>query len=274
MVVFSLRTFGLGRTYRLLRMISYYYYLFARTPRAAIVDFYRKQLGFSTREARRLCRDNFNLLAQSILDKMAMNIGYAKEITYTQDGEDQLVKLARSGEGGFLFSAHVGNWDIAGSLLQDLDVPVNVVMLENEKKQINAFLDRIGSKPHFTIIPIKDDLSHLLKIYEAYKKKELICINADRFLPGSKTVSLPFLNGVAAFPEGPFSIVNKLKANYTFVFAVKSGKFSYSFSATPPRKAGQGVLEIAGEYVKELEKKVKQFPGQWFNYYDFFQKPS
>ena len=30
------------------------------------------------------------------------------------------------------------------------------------------------------------------------------------------------------------------------------------------------VEQIASEYVKELENKVKLNPEQWFNYYDFF----
>ncbi len=273
-VVFFLRTFGLGRTYSLLRLISFYYFLFARGPRRVIQDFYQHRLGKSKEEAKQLCRENFDLLAQSILDKMALSMGYGKEITYTQKGEEELVRLAKAGEGGFLFSAHLGNWDIAGSLLINLDIPVNVVMLQNEEKKLGEFLERIGSKPFFKIIPIKNDLSHLLQIYQAYKRKELVCINADRFLPGNKTIELPFLNGVAPFPEGPFELVNKLKAPYACVFAVKSGRFEYSFSSTPPKKSGEGVEAIAREYVREFEKKVRQYPEQWFNYYDFYQKHS
>jgi predicted LPLAT superfamily acyltransferase len=273
-VVYCLRFFGLANTYFLLRIISFYYYLFAGEPKKHILDFYQNYLGFSKPKAKALCKRNFFLLAQSILDKIALAMNLGKEIFYHQRGEDQLIRMAKAGQGGFVFSAHLGNWDIAGNLLQNLDVPLNVLMYENEEEKINDYLKRIGSKPSFNIIPIKDDMSHLVKIYKHYKQKELICINADRFLPGAKTIAADFLNSTAHFPEGPFSLVNKLKAEYTFIFAVKHSKFGYEFSATEPRRAEGKIDEIVQNYVIALEEKVKQYPEQWFNYYDFFQKPS
>ncbi|SFB06184.1 LpxL/LpxP family acyltransferase [Algoriphagus aquimarinus] len=273
-VVGSLRIFGLSNTYFLLKIISFYYYLFAGEPKKHILDFYQNKLGFSPRQAKKLCQTNFYLLAQSILDKIALAMGMGSDIYYQQKGEDELIRMAKSGHGGFVFSAHVGNWDIAGNLLQNLDVPLNVLMYENEEEKLNEYLDRIGSKPNFNIIPIKDDMSHLIKIYKHFKQKELICINADRFLPGAKTISADFLNSKAHFPEGPFSIVNKLKANYTFIFAVKNSRFGYEFSATKPRKADGQIHEILEDYVTCLEEKVRQYPEQWFNYYDFYQAPA
>ena len=68
--------------------------------------------------------------------------------------------------------------------------------------------------------------------------------------------------------------MNKLKADYTFIFAVKKSRFGYEFSATKPRKAEGNITEILENYVECLEEKVKQHPEQWFNYYDFYQAPS
>ena len=270
-VLWFLKIFGLGTSYFLVRLISLYYFLFDAKPREVILRFYQDHLGYSFSEARKLCRENFYFLAQSILDRLALNLKQAPEITYTESGQEQLIHLGRSGEGGILFSAHLGNWDIAGSLLQDLDLPVNVVMLANEQEKIQKFLDQIGSKPHFTIIPIQEDLSHLVQIYQALKRKELVCINADRFMAGSKLLKLPFLKGEADFPEGPFALAAKLKVKYSFVTTVKTGKFTYHFTATPPKIADGHPAAIAQEYVEELERNVKKYPTQWFNYYDFFQ---
>lgn len=272
-VVFFLRVFGLSSTYFLLKIISFYYYLFAGEPKKHMLDFYQTRMGYSKQKAKQLCRTNFYLLAQSILDKMALAMGLGKELYYKQKGEDELIRMATSGRGGFVISAHLGNWDIAGNLLQNLNVPLNVVMYENEKVKLNSYLERIGSKPNFNIISIKEDMSHLVKIYQHYKKKELVCINADRYLEGSKTIVTDFLGSKAHFPEGPFSIVNILKADYSFVFAVKKSKLGYEFSATKPCTAEGQIQQILENYVQALEEKVKQFPEQWFNYYDFHQKP-
>lgn len=270
-IVFGvLRVFGLGSSYFLLRIVTYFYYLLDAKPRNIIIEFYQTHLGYSLSEAKRLCKENFYQVSQSILDKLALQLGQAPEISYTESGQDHLLELGRSGQGGILFSAHLGNWGIAGSLLQDLSLPVNVVMLANEQEGIQQFLDSIGAKPFFTIIPIKEDLSHLVSIYQALKRNELVCINADRFMPGSRTLAIPFLNGIAPFPEGPFALATRMKVNYSFVTTVKTGKFTYHFSATPVRIAEETPESLAKEYVAELEKNVKANPNQWFNYYDFF----
>ncbi|MCT4622034.1 MAG: lysophospholipid acyltransferase family protein [Schleiferiaceae bacterium] len=227
-------------------------------------------MGYSLPEARAYCRENFYLLAQNLLDRMAFALGLGQKIKYTQKGEQTLVDWAQKKEGGLLFSGHIGNWAIAGNLLKDLDVKVNVLMLDNEHERLKEFLKSQQRQPQFNVIPIKEDLSHLVEIYKAVKRGELVCINADRFIEGAKTIDVSFLNKTIKLPEGPFILAKKLKVKYTFVFAVKSGKFDYHFSSTPPVHATSDEKKIAQDFANELEVVVKEYPQQWFNYYDVF----
>ena len=174
-------------------------------------------------------------------------------------------------KGGILFSAHVGNWAIAGNLLKGLDVNVNVLMVDNEHQKLKSFFKNQKGGPQFNVIAIKDDLSHLIAIYKAIKRGELVCINADRFLEGSKTIPVNFFDQLARFPEGPFAMPAKLKVQYSFVFAWKESKFGYKFSATPPKGSTGNPEVIAQAYASELEQLVRNYPRQWFNYYDFFR---
>ena len=71
---------------------------------------------------------------------------------------------------------------------------------------------------------------------------------------------------------GPFIIASKFNAPVTFVFALKEKNYHYALSATLPLTEKLQPEEIAQKYIEELEKKVKQYPEQWFNYYDFYSQ--
>ena len=62
-----------------------------------------------------------------------------------------------------------------------------------------------------------------------------------------------------------------MKVPYSFVFAVKESKFGYAFSATKPVMPIKKAVEIGRDFVLQLEEKVKSYPEQWFNYYDFYK---
>jgi predicted LPLAT superfamily acyltransferase len=109
----------------------------------------------------------------------------------------------------------------------------------------------------------------LIEIYKAIKRGDLVCIHADRFLEETKTISIPFLGEPAQFALGPFQLVKKLKVPYSFVFAVKESKYGYFFSATKPILPTKNPEEIANDFVSLLEEKVRAYPEQWFNYYNF-----
>jgi predicted LPLAT superfamily acyltransferase len=144
-------------------------------------------------------------------------------------------------------------------------------MLDEEVKKIKQYIDATTGGSRFNIIPIKDDLSHVIKVHQALKRNEFIAIHADRYMKGAKSIELDFLGKKAKFPLGPFTIASKFDAPVTFVFAVKDGKYHYSLSSTEPIQEKNSPEEIAQKFVKELEKKVTLHPEQWFNYFNFFQ---
>lgn len=215
---------------------------------------------------------NHILLGQSIIDKMALLIGVGQKIGYTNDGEHHLRELTENKQGAFLISGHVGNWDVAGNLLKGFDANVSVVMYQNEHEKIQKLLEAQGSVPKFKVIAIGEDLSHLIKIYTAIKEGDLVCMHADRYMEDMKTEEFEFFGEQAKFPIGPFQLIQKLKAPYSFVFAVKESRYSYFFSATKPVIPSKSAKEIAHDFVSLLEEKVKSYPEQWYNYYNFHSK--
>ncbi|WP_159471687.1 lipid A biosynthesis acyltransferase [Dyadobacter sp. 3J3] len=271
--LFLINALGLNAAYGLLRMVSYYYYLFAAKPKEALLDFYSKALHVSGKPALVLVRQNFFILGQTLLDRAAFLLGKDKNFTHTFENEQYLLDIRDKGRGGILLSAHLGNWETAGNLLKGRVTPtINIVMLDAEVESIKKFMDLSTGGSRFKIIPIKNDLSHVISIRNALLNNEFVAIHADRYLEGAKYIELDFLGKKAKFPFGPFVIASKFDAPVTFVFAAKDGKFSYHLSATTPIESKMKPEEIAKLYVAELERKVRQYPEQWFNYFNFFQE--
>jgi len=267
----TIKLFGIDLAYFILNFVSFYFYLFLGNQRKILANFYAHRVGVKKHLIQKTIRNNFIQIGHSIIDKIAFSVNRASQITYRDSGEDYLRELANNKQGAFLISAHVGNWDIAGNLLNGINANVSVVMYQNEYEKIQTLLSSQKKEASFSIISISDDLSHLVKIYAAIKRGDLVCMHADRYLDGAKTELIDFFGKPAKFPSGPFQMIEKLKAPYSFVFAIKEEKYKYYFTASKPSfQTNKKAREIAVEFVTLLEKKVRDYPEQWFNYYDFY----
>jgi predicted LPLAT superfamily acyltransferase len=270
--LFLIKTFGVTLAYLVLHLVACYYFIFSRQNRNLLINFYRGGLKYTRKEALRLSRKNFYKFGQTLIDRCAFLVNKGDQYTYTFEHESYLIDMKNEGKGGILMSAHLGNWETAGNLLRKrISSKINVVMFDAEVEKIKNFLNKTTGGSLFNIIPIKNDLSHVINIHNALSNNEFIAIHADRYLEGAKFIELSFLGKTAKFPLGPFIIASKFNAPVSFVYAIKDSNFHYALSATKPITDKLSPEEIAKKYIEELEKKVKLNPEQWFNYYDFYQ---
>ncbi len=272
--IFFIRYFGPGVAYFFLEyLVAPYYFLFVSGPRKVLNGFYRRALGLDKRQANRLALRNFRVFGQTLIDRMVFLVGKGAKFQLSFEHEDYLIAMKEGGKGGILLSAHLGNWEMAGNLLKGRVTPtINIVMLDAELAHIKQYLDRSTGGSRFHVIPIRDDLSHVIKIRNALAQNEFVAIHADRLLDGAKSVELPFFGIPAKFPLGPFIIAAKFDAPVTFVFGVKEAGYRYFLSATRPVTGKRKPEEIAALYVQELENRVRRNPEQWFNYFNFFSR--
>jgi len=270
--IYSIKIFGVSTAYLILRFVTFYYYLFAKKNRQAIESFYAEALKIPQNKIKALTRKNFFYFGQTLIDRIAFLIGKGKRFSYTFKNEQNLIDMKNAGKGGILLSGHVGNWETAGNLLEARITPrINVLMYDGEAKKIKKYMESSTGGSKFNVIPIKNDLSHVIKVHQALSNNEFIAIHADRYLEGAKYLEIDFLGKKAKFPLGPFIIASKFKAPVTFVFNVKEKKYHYKLSSTTPITEKLPAEEIARLFVKELEKKVTLHPEQWYNYFNFYK---
>lgn len=271
-------SFGLAPAYFVLRFVALHYLLFSRKSTRTILDYFRQRHGYGTLKAIRNTYANYYLFAQTLLDKVVVMAGINNKFTYHFDGEDNLRRIVSQGKGGILLSGHVGNWEAAGHLLRRLDTRINVVMYDGEHQQIKEFLERVTGGRNLNVILIKPDMSHVYAIGEALQKNELICLHADRYIEGNKTVAKSFLGSEALFPIGPFLLSASFRVPVSIVFAFKESNHHYHFfgSGLLERKDHESKSEfmdrLLDAFVDQLEQKVKLYPQQWFNYFNFWAK--
>ena len=273
--IWVLRNFGVLPGYFLLRFVVLYFFLFSNRSSKQLYALYRHRLGFGRIASIQKIYRNYYLMGQSIIDKIVVMSGIKNKFTFNFDGEDNLREIAAMKKGGILLSAHIGNWDIAGHLLKRLDTRINILIFDGEHEQIKEYLSSVTGAMAVNIILIKNDLSHIYELSDAFRKNELVCMHADRFLEGNKTMKIGFLGEEARFPLGPFILASTFKVPVSYVFALKESNLHYHFFASKIKdyshlEKNAHIRQMLNDYAVEMEQKVKQYPEQWFNHYNFW----
>ncbi len=277
--LFILRRSGLRPAYFLLAFVTFYFCIFSKGASRASYFYFRRIHGYSPLRSIISIYRNYYAFGQTMLDKYAMLAGAANgKFSYTHENGDHLDRLVQEGEGAILLSAHIGNWDMAGHLLKRLEGRINVVMYENEKEQVKQVLDPILGQRSFNIIGVGEGMEHLIEIREALARGEFVCMHADRYREGVKTVDTDLMGKRTRLPLGPFMLATKLEAPVCFVFSCKDSTWHYRFYTSPPHKyeAQRGVPQekviepVLRDYLEELERFMKAYPLQWYNFFPFW----
>jgi predicted LPLAT superfamily acyltransferase len=277
--VFTIQKFGLYPAYFFLRFVSFYYFLTSKANRF-IRQYYRTAFKMSTLRAFFSVYRNNTLLGETIIDKFAIMSGIKTDFKIIHENGEVLDKIAQLGKGGILVSAHVGNWEIAGQGLNRLNTPFNVLMYENEKSELRDYMNEVMQKKKINIITIDEvNKSHIIELHKLFSNKEILVMHGDRYREGTKTFTADFFGKPAKFPSGPFILAAKFGVPLCITFSNKSSANTYAFYSADPievsRTRSEAELEAAcqkmlGIYIRELEKRLRQYPDQWFNYYDFW----
>jgi predicted LPLAT superfamily acyltransferase len=274
--VFVLKTGGVLPAYLLLRFVTLYYLIFSYKSTKSTFNYFHKKFNYNTLKSIYKVYINYNLLGQSLIDKVVIMSGIPNKLTFDFDGINNLHHIASLKKGGLLLTAHIGNWEAARHLLNEIDARINVVVFDGEDEGIKEYMESVVGKSVLNLIVIKDDMSHIFEISNAFLNDELVCMPADRYLESNKTTKLKFLGEDARFPLGPFMLAAKFGVPVSFVYGMKESPFQYHFFASEVKEylnLEQDVVvqQMMSDFVEDMEIKVKAYPEQWYNYYNFWQ---
>lgn len=213
---------------------------------------------------------------QSIIDKVAIRSGLSSDFHYDFDNIGSLINVISEGKGAIIICAHFGNWAAGEPFFRQYRTKLNIVMFDNEYESIKKVMeDNREEEAGFKIIPVnKDDYAHIFSITEALDKGELVCFMGDRYVHEENLMSASFMGYPVRFPSGPFLISAMLDVPVYFYYAIRCPGMTYKFSfieADKKHVAKETKGYILSQYIDSLEKNIRLYPEQWYNYYDFWK---
>ncbi|MCK6526109.1 glycosyltransferase family 2 protein [Myxococcota bacterium] len=277
-----MRLLGRRAVYVMLHPISAWYALFARRGRAASDDYLGRVLGPASLPVRvHRVRAHFRAFATYLVDRFLMLQQGPDAFEFVGEEMELLREEWGKGRGVMLLTSHFGNAELAGIALSlGRDVPVKLVMFQNERADVRRFLGRFGERMP-EVIGVTPGSMASLEILKALRRGAVVAMKGDRLVDGNH-VSVPFLGADAAFPTGPFAIAAIARSPIMEVHCIKVGPTRYRIAVDGPTRIAfrpgedrdAQMREWVAAYAARLEAWVRRFPYQWFNFYRFWAPPS
>lgn len=272
-LVWFFRACNIRIFYGIMAVVILFYMAFNRRGYRSAYRFFRLRFGCSP--LRSFCNvyRNHYVFGQIILDRFATYAGKRFEVVI--EGQEAF-DAAVAGEQAFLMlSSHVGNYELAGYTLHSTRKRVYALVFEGETETVMEHRNRIFRQHNIQMIPVRSDMSHLFLINKALSEGDIISMPADRVFGSPKTVSCELLGAGAKFPAGPFSIAVQRGIPVLAIFVMKESVRRYRIFVRRIDAPAEGSAKerreaLAQAYVAELERIVRRYPTQWFNYYDFW----
>ena len=266
--------------YFLLRLIVPFYMLFSRKGYKAIYRFFRKRFDYSAWKSFVNTYKNHFLFGQVILDRFAVFAGRKDIFEIEIIGNEHFSRLTNGEKGFIIASSHIGNFEIGGYFLRSEKKMINALIYSGETKTVQENRSKLLNNNNINLIPVLDDMSHLFAINTALQNGEIVSMPCDRNLGSAKSLQCDFLNGKAHFPIGSFVLAATFDVEVVSIFVIKKSTRKYVVYVKPIEIAEnqnekmtnrQKTELLVRSYVKELENIVRQYPEQWFNYYEFWE---
>ena len=257
------RVFPLWVLYGVMAVVVPFYMVFNRKGYRAIYQLFRQRLGYPPFGAFLKTYGSHFRFGQVVLDRFAIFAGKRFEVDI--DGQEHFDQLAQGDSGFVILSSHVGCYEVAGYTLTSDAKQFNALVYGGESATVSEHRSRVLGTHNINTIAVAPDMSHIFALNAALDRREIVSIPADRLFGSRKTAVCPFLGAPAHFPVGPFALARAKSAPIIAIFAVKTRLRHYHIVVRPCADVAQ--------YAALLEEVVRQYPTQWFNFFDFWETP-
>lgn len=240
--------------------------------------FYRRRLQQGRLRALRSSYLNHYRFGQVIIDRFACYAGLHFDIEVEHKARFQ--QLADGPDAFVMLSAHVGNYELAGYSLAFSTKTLHALVFAGETATVMENRRIQFGRTHIEMIPLRDDLSHLFRLNNAIVEGDVVSLPADRCHGSEKSVECSFFGAPAHFPLGPFALIDGRRLPALAVFVMKEDVRRYRLFVeqlslpTADRPRAERIRHLAQQYATLLETYVRRYPEQWFNFYDFWARPS
>ena len=225
---------------------------------------------------------HIHTFTQVTLDRVFLVSGRSRAFTFTRDGDHFIAQQFASGSGAVLLGGHLGSFEAMRTGGEEDRVKINILGHFENARMINALLEKLDPERAATVIHIGDDpVGQMARVHARIEAGDFVALLGDRTGLNERTVEATFLGEPAQFPAGPFLLASLMKCPVYLTFGLYRRPNRYELSCEPfaerlelPRRDREAALkDVVQRYADRLAHRARSAPYNWFNFYDFWQRP-
>ena len=258
--------------------IAFYFVVFARKARQASRIYLSRCLGRSVGWMD--CYRHVLAFSSTIHDRVFLLNDQFDRFQIDYFGTEQLHAEYENGRGILLLGAHFGSFEVLRAVARkNPRLNMSMAMYPENAQRINRALAAINPHAMQDIISL-GTLDAMLAVNRKLDEGALVGLLADRASGPNQYQALAFLDAPAQFPIGAFRLAAMLKRPVYFMAGIYRGGNRYAvhferlenFSSMPAANRDAVVALLMQKYVAALERYCREYPYNWFNFYDFWKQ--
>ena len=275
-----LSLFGLSGAYGLLYFVCLYYMVFDKAAFSSIMAYIKRRFKGQGLFGRLL--GVYRILinqGKNLIDRYYIISGQGKFDTELL-GYDKISNfLKNSNKGLIILTAHVGNWQVTMTALEEMGRTVHLLMRPEDNLAVRDTLNVGGETGKVRVISTDGFLGGSVECVNAINRGEIVSIMGDRSY-GANSVEVEFLGGHVKFPYGAFSIAASTGCPVVALLSAKVSAKKYvaevakviipQYSLKSTRQ--QNIRGWVQEFADALERYVEDHPYQWFVFYNIWER--
>jgi predicted LPLAT superfamily acyltransferase len=225
--------------------------------------------------------------AQSGLDKIAAWSGRLSTDDVKFEDRGAFDALVASGKGALIVGAHLGNLEMTRALAVTAGrARITAIVYIEHAKRFNSVLADTHRDFGMQLVHVTDfGPQTAMMMQERIEAGELLVIVGDRVpardaAQAARTTEAVFLGAPARFAQGPYVLAHSLGCPVYLFFCIKEqGRYHLYFEPfaerilLPRGERPERLRVYAQRYAGRLEYFCRKAPFQWFNFFDFWQRP-
>jgi predicted LPLAT superfamily acyltransferase/uncharacterized membrane protein len=222
--------------------------------------------------------------AATILDRAFLLARSTRGFDIRVEGLDQIEAQIARGRGVLLLGAHIGSFEALRVLAESRpELCVRFVMDRGQTPALTRLLHALNPAVAQMVIDVRGGGADIaLAIREAAEGGALIGLLGDRARAGEATREAQFFGAPAALPVAPYLIASALELPIVLCFGLYRGgnRYDVYFETLaerlqiPRAERSAQLAQWTQRYAARLEHYTRIDPYNWFNFYDFWHRPT
>jgi len=244
-------------------------YPFARGRRAMALR-HARRAGGPGADAARACRRMFASYGRYWAEVLWVRPHRSRQVRSRMvvEGLDHVVEAQHRGAGIILALPHVGNWEVAGLIADEIGLELVAVAEDLPNRRIRDWFVRLRNQMHIEVVLAGGGLKVMRSLEETLRRGGAVALLSDRDLKG-KGIPVTFFGEETTLPAGPALLARRTGAPILPVASYFRPRVGHHIVVEPPLalppdgSRASWMSEATQRVADALERLIRRAPEQW-----------